>query len=412
MTIALIMGQSLAFVLMAAAGLLIKRVTKIDITLACLLSGVLGGVVITQFGLDIGLRAHSVEQLVFYVFLPVLIFEAAWHLNPELIKRWFLPAFIYATVGVVIAALVTMLVSFVLMDAPQGFPWIAALLTGAILAATDPVAVVAKLTQLNAPDDLLTLFEGESLLNDATAIVLFTIVLMFAKGELQEAAPAAHMLYFAKVFFGGIAVGLFVGFASQLMIVFFRDKNATIIVLLVGAFGSFYAAEHMFHVSGIMAVAVAALTIHFGLNRQQKLDYKSDTLSVAGSSLEWLGLLFNMLIFTLMGLVLTLDMFIERWVAMLIAIVAALLARFAGVYICTALLRLIGRPVPKSWPILLSWGGLRGAIAVALALSLPVSLPYWWTIQSMVFGVVLFTLLVQGTTFGALLRNKLDDQGR
>jgi len=366
---------------MAGLGLLIRRITHIDITLACLLSGVIGGVVITQFGFDIGLRAHSVEQLVFYIFLPVLIFEAAWHLNPQLLKRWFLPAFIYATLGVVIAASAVMVLTFFLMDSPQGFPLMAALLTGAILAATDPVAVVAKLTQLDAPEDLRTLFEGESLLNDATAVVLFTVVLMFATGELKEAAPAAHILYFAKVFLGGIAVGLAVGFACQLLIVFLRDKNATIIALLVAAFGSFYLAEHSFHVSGIMAVAVAALLIHFALNRQRQIEHDDETLSVAGSSLEWLGLLFNMLIFTLMGLVLTLDMFAERWLAMLIGIAAALLARFAGVYICTALLRVMGRPMPAEWSLLLSWGGLRGAIAVALALSLPVSLPYWWTIQ-------------------------------
>ncbi len=409
MTIALLMGQSLSFVLIAGLGLLIRRITHIDITLACLLSGIIGGLVITQFGFDIGLRAHSVEQLVFYIFLPVLIFEAAWHLNPQLLKRWFVPAFIYATLGVVIAAGVVMALTFFLMDSPQGFPLMAALLTGAILAATDPVAVVAKLTQLDAPEDLRTLFEGESLLNDATAVVLFTVVLMFATGELKEAAPTAHILYFAKVFLGGIAVGLCVGFVCQLLIVFLRDKNATIIALLVAAFGSFYLAEHSFHVSGIMAVAVAALLIHFALNRKRQIEHDDETLSVAGSSLEWLGLLFNMLIFTLMGLVLTLDMFAERWLAMLIGIAAALLARFSGVYICTALLRVMGRPMPAEWSLLLSWGGLRGAIAVALALSLPVSLPYWWTIQSMIFGVVLFTLLVQGTTFGYLLKSKISN---
>ena len=92
---------------------------------------------------------------------------------------------------------------------------------------------------------------------------------------------------------------------------------------------------------------------------------------------------------------------------MVIAIVAAVIARFIGVYACSGGLHLIGRGPERGWSLLLGWGGLRGAVAVALALSLPVSLPYWWTVQSMVFGVVLSTLLVQGASFGPLLRHVL-----
>ena len=106
-----------------------------------------------------------------------------------------------------------------------------------------------------------------------------------------------------------------------------------------------------------------------------------------------------------MGLVITWNMFQERWLAMLIAIGAALTARAIAVGICGLFTRPMLRPISGIWQILLIWGGLRGAIAIALVLSLPLTLPYWWTIQSMVFGVVIFSLLVQGTTFKPLIRH-------
>ncbi len=119
---------------------------------------------------------------------------------------------------------------------------------------------------------------------------------------------------------------------------------------------------------------------------------------------DWLGLLLNTMLFALMGLAITFEMFREQWLAMLIAIAAALTARFVSVYFCALLTRLTSRPISMDWSLVLAWGGLRGTIAIALVLSLPVSLGYWWTVQSMVFGVVLFTLLVQGPTTGHLIR--------
>ncbi|WP_277345562.1 cation:proton antiporter [Pseudomaricurvus alkylphenolicus] len=389
------MGQILSLCGIALGGLLIQRILRLDLTLASLLSGTLAAIVIPAMELDIGLRAHHVKDLVFFVFLPLLVFEAAWHIQPAQLKRWLIPALLLATLGLLISAFVTGVGIYLGINHPIGFPWVAAFLTGAILAATDPVAVIAKLKALKAPEGLTTLFEGESLFNDTTAVVLFGLMLSLALHQTNSASIGG---LFLSVLFGGIAIGLVSGTLTLLAIHFIQQPPATIALLVFCAFGSFYVAEHSFHVSGIMAVMSAAMLTRVRLGQSAQ--------HCAGVDLtwEWLGLVLNTLLFALMGLVLTLDMFVEQWLAMLIAIGAALLARLAAVWFCVGLLQLGQYPLPEGWGWILCAGGLRGGIAVALVLSLPVELPYWWTIQSMVFGVVLFSLLVQGAISGRLIQ--------
>ncbi len=396
MNLPILMGQILGLCGIALGGLVIHRLTRLDVTLASLLSGVLAGIAIPVLDLDIGLRAHHVKDLVFFVMLPLLIFEAAWHIKPRLLRRWLVPALLLATVGVLICAGLTGAGLYLGVGHAQGFPWPAAFLAGAILAATDPVAVISKLRVLKAPEELTTLFEGESLFNDATAVVLFSMLLLWAQ---HETTPDSVAGYFTTVFFGGIAVGLIAGLLAAIGVLFMGHSSASVMILAFTAFGSFYLAEHGFHVSGIMAVMTAAIIARVCLKEREHT-----FLDGIGITWEWLGLLMNTLLFALMGLVITVDMFREQWLAMLIAIGAALLARFAVVYVCAALTRLTQRPIPMDWSLVLAWGGLRGAIAIALVLSLPVELPYWWTVQSMVFAVVLFTLLVQGPTSGRLIK--------
>jgi len=395
MTLPVLVGQILSLSGIAIAGLGIHRLTRLDVTLASLLAGVCAGLAIPALGLDVGVRAESIKDLVFFVMLPLLIFEAAWHIKPQLLRRWLMPILLFATVGVVVSAALTAAGLYVGIGHAQGFPWAAALLTGAILAATDPVAVVAKLKVLRAPEELTTVFEGESLFNDATAVVIFSLVLLWAQ---QEVGSASVAVYFSSAFFGGIAVGFAAGLLTSIAVLFIGSSASSMIILVFCAFGSFYLAEHSLHVSGVMSVMTAAIVTRICLREQQ-----DSLLSGVGATWDWLGLLMNTLLFTLMGLVITLDMFMDQWLTMLVAIVAATLGRFAAVCGCTALTRLSTRAVPANWSLVLSWGGLRGAVAIALVLSLPVELPYWWTVQSAVFGVVLFTLLVQGPTVGRLI---------
>jgi CPA1 family monovalent cation:H+ antiporter len=392
-----IVGSSLFLCAAALAGLIIQRVTRMDISLSCVLAGLLAGLLLPVTGIDTGIRASNIQQLVFYFFLPVLIFEAAWHMDPKKLKQWFWPVFILATIGLIIGSITFALVAWLGIN-HQAFPFVAALLGGAMLAATDPVSVVSALRRLDAPPDLTTLIEGESLFNDATAIVLFTLGLTLAGGGMSESA-AGVAIQFMLVFFGGIVCGALMGLIGAILSLALGKPNAAVISQVFLAFASFYVAEHLLHVSGIMSVMSAAM-----LSRILLKEHEDTLLRDTASSWDWLGLLFNALVFVLLGLVINLAMFREQWLAMLVAIVAALIARGVVVLLIGIATRRSLRPIGAGWQLILWWGGLRGAISVVLALSLPTELPYWWTLQCMVFGVVLFSLLIQGSSAGRLIR--------
>jgi CPA1 family monovalent cation:H+ antiporter len=223
-------------------------------------------------------------------------------------------------------------------------------------------------------------------------VVLFSLFLAMATGS--GAAREQHPLgVFVMVFFGGLVAGAFCGLLSAAIARLLANPAATSLLLVFTAFGSFYVAEHLLHVSGIMSVVASALIVRGMLSEVEDTVAKGVAVTW-----DWLGLFLNSVLFVIMGLVITVGMFREQWLAMLIAIVAALLARASAVAVCGLVTRPFKHPVSLGWQLLLFWGGLRGAIAVALVLALPVELDYWYTVQSMVFGVVLFSMLVQGTT--------------
>jgi CPA1 family monovalent cation:H+ antiporter len=396
--IPVIVGQVLFLSVAVLAGLLLHRLLRLETTLACLFAGVVAGLSLPWLELDTGIRASNIQDLVFYLILPVLIFGAAWHIKPVLLKRWLTPIMLLATLGMIISTLAVAVLLYYTIGSPSGFPWVAALLTGAILAATDPIAVVASLQRLKAPEDLTTLVEGESLFNDASALVLFAAILGFAtNGDAQ--LDWSYLGEFMATFFGGLVVGAIVGLVAAIGVLLLANSASSNIILVFTAFASFYLAEHFFHVSGIMSLVAAAI-----VTRSLLKEHEQQFLSTVAGTWEWLGSYFNALIFVLMGLVITFDMFVEQWLAIAIAIPASLAGRALAVFGCGALTQGLVRPLAIGWQFILVWGGLRGAIAVVLVLSLPVSLPWWWTVQSMVFGVVLFSLLVQGTSTGVLIR--------
>ena len=389
--ISIIMGQVLAISGVAVVGLLLQRLLRIELTLACLLVGFVAGLGLEYTDFDTGIRASNLHDLVFFVILPVLIFEAAWELKPVLLKKWLLPILLMATLGVLLCTFITAGLIYLGIGHAEGFPWMAALLTGAILAATDPVAVIAQLRSAKVSGDLTTIFEGESLFNDATAVVLFSIVIGLATNSVG--AGDSYFAFFSLVAVGGLVFGAIAGLVVSAVVLLVGSSVASRFILVFSAFASFFVAEHVLHISGILAVMMTAIVARFTLR-----EVETTVAEGIAGTWEWLGLYFNSVLFAIMGLVITLAMFRDQWLAMLVAIAAAIIARVVAVGVSCWCARPLSTPISLAWQGLLVWGGLRGAIAIALVLSLPTSLAYWWTIQSMVFGVVLFSLLVQGTT--------------
>lgn len=341
-------------------------------------------------------------DLIVIVFLPVLLFEAAYNLSLEHLRQVFRFISILAILGVFSTA---GLVAGLLIGL-AGLPWQTALLFGAIVAATDPVSVVATFRKLGAPRRLTTIIEGESLFNDGSALVLFNLlvgVVVAGKFSLTES-----IFEFIKVAGGGLLFGVAIGYLALVILSHLNDPLTETLVTLIVAYGTFLAAEQL-HLSPALAVVAAGLLV--GNVATERVMSPSTRVTV-GLGWELIGFLANSLIFLLVGLELRAINFSGYVEITLLAIAVTLLSRIVVVGFFSGLTRLI-RPkqaLSFSWQAMLIWGGLRGALSLALALSLPIVLadgtpfPDREKILVMTFGVILFTLLVQGLTVEPLLK--------
>ena len=247
--------------------------------------------------------------------------------------------------------------------------------------------------------------EGESLFNDATTVVLFMLLLSAAMTtDPQIDLPDAGMT-FLRLALGGLAAGLlFAAVAGRLI----RWLDRAIIVSLLAAYGSYLISETWLQVSGVMACLGCGLLLSHLLQR-----LKTDQLQQVNAWWNQLGWVANSSLFLLSGATITLLMFEQRWLAMLLGIAAAILTRSMGVWIAGGLTSVIPgqQAVTNADRIMMSVGGLRGAVTLALALSLPLELEGWWTVQSIAYGVVLFSLFIQAPGIEPLF-NRLQRKGQ
>mgnify|MGYP003386654541 CR=1 FL=1 len=389
-------------VMLLFAVILVPLAKRIHLPFSALLvlGGFFGSELIVALGFDTGLRWHHFHDLIFFVLLPSLIFESAINLNIKLFFKNLLLILILSIPLMLLSALVAAIILYFGVS-HVGFPFIAALLAGVILSATDPVAVLDLFKRLNAPKRLSVLVDGESLLNDATAIVAFGIILSMIQTNEVSFTISSSFLLFIKIFFGGIAVGLLIGGLSILLYRIKLSNTIQGVLSLVSAYGSFIIAEEIFHVSGVMAVLVTGLAIGWqrGLHPKEYTHFLEELW-------QYNAYIANAMVFLLMGITITVGMFMQQWEAMILGIVAILLSRAIAIFGFIPLLsKLPGiEKVSIGYQVIMFWGGLRGAIVLALALSLPLELDYWYTIQSIAYGVVIFTLFVQAPIIGLLMK--------
>ena len=330
-------------------------------------------------------------DLILSLFIPPLVFEAAFHINLAELRKNLSTIILLAVPGVVL----TMLLVGFIVSWGVGMPIGLALVFGALIAATDPVSVVAIFRKLGAPKRLEVLLEGESLFNDGTAIVLFNLALVaFLTGKFDL---INGLVDFVRVAGGGLLIGLLLGWLASRMIARIDDHLVETTLTTVLAFGSFLVAEHLFHVSGVLAVVAAGL-----VNGNIGPEGMSPTTRIVVFNFwEYVAFLANSAVFLMIGLDIELPSLLADFRHILWAILAIIIARAITIY---GLSRL-GPSMPGRWRHILNWGGLRGAIALALALSLPAELGNQrGTIIVMTFGVVLFTLIGQGLSMNSIMR--------
>lgn len=350
------------------------------------------GMSLALFSVD--LQVHLTRDLIFSTLLPPLIFEAAMALRWRDLRRDLLLIVLLATVGLVLSAALTA----VGMHWLAGWQWPAALLFGVLIAATDPVSVIAVFKEAGVRGRLRTLIEAESLFNDGTAAVLFAVGAAFVAG--QALTPGLAGLWLLKSVGGGLACGAAVAGVILLLVNRTDDHLVMLAFTTIAAYASFLLAEH-FGGSGVLATLCAGLIIgNLG---------PIGAISPRGRAAieafwEFAAFVSNSLIFLLIGINEQQQDFHAVWKPAVIAIALVTLGRAVAIYPVCGLLARIANPVSMRDQHLLVWGGLRGALALALALSLPQEVPQRGSIATVAFAVVAFSIFAQGLSIAPRLR--------
>jgi CPA1 family monovalent cation:H+ antiporter len=398
----------LMFMVMLLTAILIEplaRRIKLPFSAALVLAGFGIAQLMVSFGIDTGLRWYNFKEIIFYLLIPVLVFESAFKMQfSNLLKNLF-PILVLAVPLMLLSAGIIAAFLYYGINHPQGFPWAAALLTGALLSATDPASVLSMLKQYDAPERLSLLLEGESLFNDATAIVFFSLILSFIIAGSSTGSEALELsavsVKFLIIFFGGLATGAVIGGIAWLIARWLNNPVTTGVITIIIAYSSFTIGEDVLHFSGVMSVLACGIIFGEFMRRSKSVkDAAGQAINeAAGESTEKsIILLWDLMayiavafLFLLAGVTITLDMFTTHWLAIVIGIVAISVARAISIFGSMSLIS----NLPLGHQGILTLGGIRGTVTLALALSLPVELDYWYSVQSIAYGVVLFTLFIQ-----------------
>ncbi len=384
----------LLFVVATAVAIAVQRLA-IPYTVALVFTGLVLGL------LHAFEAPHLTKALLFSVFLPGLLFEAAFHIEFKQFWRNRLAVSSLALPGVVAAiALTAMILTPVanMLHFVQGFTWKHALVFGALISATDPIAVVAIFKNLGVPKRLAVLLEGESLLNDGTAIVFFTLSLALVRGTVVTAGGLAFD--FIKIVGVGALIGTGVGLAVSQVIKHVDDPMIEITLTTIAAYGSFLAAEH-FHYSGVIATVSAGMLCG---NYGARVGMSPSTRIAVETFWEYVAFALNSIVFLLIGLEVHFQALLASWQAILVAYLVVTGGRALVIFGASSLLRRTRERIPWAWSVILTWGGLRGALPMVLVLSLPKDFPHRELLVSMTFGVVILSILVHGLTMSPLLR--------
>jgi CPA1 family monovalent cation:H+ antiporter len=352
---------------------------------------VLAGLPITEL---LSRRIGLDPSLVLNLFLPILIFEAAINTDVSRLRSTFKPIALLAGPGAVLSSAIIA----VLLKLGLGLDWIPALLVGVILANTDTVSMIAVFKEIPVPSRLSTIVEGETLFNDAAALVSFNlIVTVYSTGSLTVLEGIRELLFVAL---GGSVVGLVLGYLSIPIFVRLNDPLSSLLLTVAVALGTFQVGQFL-GVSGAVAVVMAGLIFgNVGLSRSTSA---SDRITLL-SFWEYASFGVNTFIFLLIGIEINPVMLLKILPAVLLAVLAYQIGRVITVYPLLAGLRWVDRPIPVRWQHVLFIGNIKGSLSMALALSIPLTLPERERLIAIVFGAVLISLVGQGLSLPWLVK--------
>jgi CPA1 family monovalent cation:H+ antiporter len=376
-----------ALITLAAMVGLVARRLAIPYTVALVILGLAGTAFLPRD------QVVVTPELVLLVLLPGLVFEAALKIEFADLRSTLGGVALLAIPGVLISAVIVALV----LNLATGLRLELGFVVGAMVAATDPAAVIATFRQLGSPRRLATLIESESLFNDGTALVIFAISLRAVTGGVNSGDVLVTLLGAIVI---STAIGLMVGYVVARTIATIDDHLIELTLSLAAAYGTYLVADQL-HQSGIIATVVAGVVIG---NHGRSIGMSARTQEALDIVWEFFAFLLTALVFLLVGLAIDLGGLVEALPSVVWGVVAILAGRALVIYLVfgpasrLAVRLRGGHRVPLAWLHVMFWAGLRGAVAVAMALSLPVDFPERALLQQITFGVVLFTLLVQGTT--------------
>ncbi|HEY5714000.1 MAG TPA: sodium:proton antiporter [Candidatus Gracilibacteria bacterium] len=344
-------------------------------------------------------------EMVFYIFLPSLIFESSYHMNLQNLKETMLEIISLSSFGLVLSIVIIGYLLHVILGIPLGVSF----LFGSLISATDPVAVLAIFKEVRVPRRLSTILDGESLVNDATALMMFQVFLggIFATGAynyFSVGSVAFKGLVLLQVVIVSLMVGGFLGIIFSYAIAKADSHKVQITLSLILAHSTFIFSEKVFSASGILATLVAGIVVgNFG---KSKLPLK--TQHSLSEIWDFLGFLANALIFLLLGLRLGQVDFQSHWyMVMVAAVITILVARplaVFGSFGITNWFHAKENKINKKSQVIIAWGGMRGALAAAAVLLVPQSYAFAPVLQAMTGGVILITFLFNALTMKPMLR--------
>ncbi len=341
------------------------------------------------------------KELLFSIFLPGLLFEAAFHIEFKDFSKNRVAIVTLAIPGVIAATALTAIILTPVANTlhfARGFTWQYALVFGALISATDPIAVLAIFRTLGIPKRLAVLLDGESLLNDGTAIVFFTLSLLLVSEN--SITPQGLAFNFITIVGGGALIGTIIGIIVSQVIKHVDDPMIEITLTTVAAYGSFVLADQ-FNYSGVIATVAAGLLCG---NYAGRTGMSPSTRIAVETFWGYVAFALNSIVFLLIGLQVHLDTLLASWQLILVAYFVVLMARGLIVMGTSSFLSLTREKIPRSWSAVLIWGGMRGGLPMVLALSLAPAFPFRDLLITMTFGVVILSILIQGLTMTSLLQ--------